>query len=62
MIVKVTLKNGKVLEDELFDVDLVEEFLSLTTIDRTVGFDECKSVVDVATGKDMLANWLASKE
>ncbi len=56
-IVTVTLRNGTVVTDELFQVDAVGKWLDLTNrSDGPFSFDECVSVVDTS-GKDLLKEW-----
>ncbi len=56
LTVTVTLKNGTVITDELFQVDTVEKWLDLTSYSNPIAFEDCASVVD-ASGKDMLKDW-----
>lgn len=54
--VTVTLKSGRVITDDIYQLDLIEGWLDLTSEPDPISFEDCASVVD-ASGKDMLAEW-----
>ena len=55
------MKDGTVIEDELFQVDVIEQYLVLTEHPHPIAFDSCASVVG-QTGNDLLAKWQYLKE
>jgi hypothetical protein len=57
--VTLTLKSGRVIDGTLFDVDVREKFLSLCELDEVFLFAECTSVIERATGNDLLPTWRA---
>lgn len=56
--VTVTLKDGTVIKDDLFHVDIIEQWLDLIEHPHPINFDSCSSVVD-ALGNDLLKQWTA---
>ena len=55
--VKVTLKDGTVIEDDLFQVDTLEQWLILTERPQPILFYSCASVMD-QTENDLLKKWM----
>lgn len=54
--IKVTLKDGKVIEGELFQVDVIEKWLDFTESKHPILFEDCASIVN-EMGQDLLNHW-----